>query len=104
LADDVVRSSKHEAIERERNRIVRQLDRAEKSVEDAEHLLGVSKQWAADSDEYQATTEYIKNKKFICTAEEVQGLVVSRLMELEKVNLSGTGISSLRIICQSNIL
>jgi len=36
--------------------------------------------------------EYISNKKFVRVVEELEGLVVSRLMELDKVNLAGSGM------------
>jgi len=35
--------------------------------------------------------EYISNRKFVCIVKELQGLVVSRLMELDKMNLAGSG-------------
>jgi len=35
--------------------------------------------------------EYVNNKKFVRIVEELQGLVVSRLMELDKMNLAGSG-------------
>jgi hypothetical protein len=35
--------------------------------------------------------EYIGNKKFVRIVEELEGLVVSRLMELDKANLAGSG-------------
>jgi len=35
--------------------------------------------------------EYITNRKFVRVVEELQGLVVSRLMELDKMNLAGSG-------------
>ncbi len=36
--------------------------------------------------------QYISNKKFVCIVEKLQGLVVSQLMELDRVNLAGTGV------------
>jgi hypothetical protein len=36
--------------------------------------------------------EYVNSKKFVHTVEELQGLVVSRLMELDKMNLAGSGM------------
>jgi hypothetical protein len=36
--------------------------------------------------------EYVNSKKFVRTVEELQGLVVSRLMELDKMNLAGSGM------------
>ncbi len=35
--------------------------------------------------------EYVNNKKFVRIVEELHGLVVSRLMELDKMNLAGSG-------------
>ena len=35
--------------------------------------------------------KYVNNKKFVHIIEELQGLVVSRLMELNKMNLAGSG-------------
>ena len=35
--------------------------------------------------------EYVNNRKFVRVVEELQGLVVSRLMELDKMNLAGSG-------------
>jgi hypothetical protein len=35
--------------------------------------------------------EYVNNRKFVHIIEELQGLVVSRLIELEKMNLAGSG-------------
>ena len=36
--------------------------------------------------------EYISNRKFVHVIEELQGLIVSRLMELDKANLAGSGM------------
>jgi hypothetical protein len=36
--------------------------------------------------------KYILNRKFVHIIEELQGLVVSRLMELDKMNLAGSGV------------
>ena len=35
--------------------------------------------------------KYVNNKKFVRNVEELQGLVMSRLMELDKMNLAGSG-------------
>jgi hypothetical protein len=36
--------------------------------------------------------KYVNNKKFVHNVEELQGLVMSRLMELDKMNLAGSGM------------
>ena len=49
-------------------------------------------QWQREDAEYVKILEYVNNKKFVCIIEELHGLVVSRLMELDKVNLAGSGM------------
>ncbi|KAI0271323.1 hypothetical protein BC834DRAFT_922139 [Gloeopeniophorella convolvens] len=66
------------------------LDRASKAVEDAERLLGVPEPWKYGDAKYTKTLEYINNRQFVRTVEELQGLVVSRLMELDRANLAGS--------------
>jgi hypothetical protein len=92
VANELVKKSTHEAIERERKLLDNRLDRAEIAVADVERLLGIRERWKSSDDEYQSTLKYIDNKKFVRTAEEIEGLVVSRLMELEKANVSGLGL------------
>jgi hypothetical protein len=48
-------------------------------------------QWSSDHVEYCTVLDYIKNRKYICAAEEVQGLMVSCMIELDKANLAGQG-------------
>jgi hypothetical protein len=91
IADEIMRKSKHQAIDREMQRINRQMDRAQRSVDDIERLLGIETRWLRSDAEYRKTLEYISNRKFVRVVEELQGLVVSRLMELDKVNLAGSG-------------
>jgi hypothetical protein len=61
-------------------------------VDDIERLLGVEERWQKSDPEYQKVLEYVGNKKFVRVVEELQGLVVSRLMELDKANLAGSGM------------
>lgn len=86
-----MKKSKHEAISRELNLVSGRLDRAARVVDDTERLLGIAQRWRRSDDEYSKTLRYISNRKFIRVVEELQGLVVSRLMELDKANLAGSG-------------
>ncbi len=92
ITDQVVKKSKHVAIDKERQAISRWLEWAERNVNNVEHLLGVKQCWQWGDAEYQKILEYINNQKFVRLVEELQGLVVSRLMELDKVNLAGSGM------------
>ncbi|KAI0274602.1 hypothetical protein BC834DRAFT_839725 [Gloeopeniophorella convolvens] len=90
LSADSVQESKREALDRERRLLMGRLDRASKAVEDAERLLGVPEPWKYGDAKYTKTLEYINNRQFVRTVEELQGLVVSRLMELDRANLAGS--------------
>lgn len=92
IADQVVKKSKHVAIDKERQVISRRLEWAEHNVDNVERLLGIDQHWQRGDAEYQKILEYINNRKFVRLVEELQGLVVSRLMELDKVNLAGSGM------------
>jgi len=61
-------------------------------VGDIKQLLGITQWWQQSDAEYQKMHQYISNKKFVCIVEKLQGLVVSQLMELDRVNLAGTGV------------
>lgn len=87
-----MKKSRHIAIDKERQAISRRLERAECNVDNVERLLGVEPRWQRGDAEYQKVLEYINNRKFVRVVEELQGLVVSRLMELDKVNLAGSGM------------
>ncbi|KAI0027008.1 hypothetical protein K488DRAFT_8790, partial [Vararia minispora EC-137] len=78
-------------------------DRADAAVADVERLLGIdpASRWSADSENYKTTLKYINNKQFVRCAEEIQGLVVSRLMELDKMNLTSTGYKLRKHISQA---
>jgi hypothetical protein len=90
--DKVVKKSKHQAIDKELRLISGRLERAARVVDDVERLVGVKTRWQRSDAEYRKMLEYISNRKFVRVVEELQGLVVSRLMELDKVNLAGSGM------------
>ncbi|VDC01614.1 unnamed protein product [Peniophora sp. CBMAI 1063] len=47
--------------------------------------------WTTTSDAYVAMATYMTRKSFICAAETLHGAVISRLMEISKLNTSGLG-------------
>src|SRR6266576_2644527 len=92
IAGQIVKESKHEAINRELRLIGGRMERAVRMVDDIERLLGITQRWQRSDPKYQEMRQYISNKNFVRIVEELQGLVVSRLMELDRVNLAGTGV------------
>jgi len=93
VSDQVVKKSKQEAIDRRLRVISTWEERAARRIDDVERLIGIKTWWERDDNEYQEILKYISNRQFVRVIEELQGLVVSRLMELEKVNLAGSGTS-----------
>jgi len=60
-------------------------------VEELEASLGIEMRWTPQSAKYQEVLEYARRCQFIRTVEDLEGLVVQRLFELSKANLSSTG-------------
>lgn len=53
--------------------------------------LGISRRWDVFDEQYIATAKYIAQRKYIRSLKNLQRLVVLRLFELHKLNLSQTG-------------
>jgi hypothetical protein len=67
------------------------MEHAAQAVDDFERLMTIKTRWQREDAEYVKILEYVNNRKFVRIVEELQGLVVSRLMELDKMNLAGSG-------------
>ena len=91
VAHQTMKKSKHKVMNRELQAISGQIDRATDAVDALEEHLSIDTWWQQGDAEYVKMCEYIDNRKFICIVEELQGLVVSRLVELDKMNLAGSG-------------
>jgi len=92
IAHQAVKESEHEALSRKLRTISGWIDHATDSVDTIERVLCIKMRWQPDDAEYIKMLEYITNRKFVCVIEELQGLVVSRLIELDKMNLAGSGM------------
>jgi len=86
-----VKKSPHEVLNRELRAISGRIDRATHAVDTLEEQLCIGTRWKRDDAEYVKMLDYIDNRKFVRVVEDLQGLVVSRLMELDKMNLAGSG-------------
>jgi hypothetical protein len=67
------------------------LTHAEELVKNIENQLGLLESWTPDSPEYIQTAVLISNAKDLKAIDNLEQLVVQRLFELTKMNLSGTG-------------
>ncbi|KAH7904479.1 hypothetical protein BJ138DRAFT_1019105, partial [Hygrophoropsis aurantiaca] len=76
---------------RERNAARRKLELQMNVINDLEHRLNIDDRWSEDHPSYVETLQYVKQREFIRTVDELEALVVHRLLELSKANLAGTG-------------
>jgi len=91
IAHQAVKNSEHEALNRKLRTFSGRIDRATQLVDTFEQQLCIETRWQRDDAEYVKMLDYVSNRKFVRVVEELQGLVVSRLMELDKMNLAGSG-------------
>jgi hypothetical protein len=59
-----------------------------------EDKMNIRSRWTPSSPEYQKTLSYISTRKFHKAADKLQNLVIKRLFELHRLNLSQTGRST----------
>ena len=87
-------NSKHVKLARDLQASDAQIRCTAQSVDDIEWLLDITGMiwWQREGAEYVKILEYVNNEKFVHIVEELQGLVMSRLMELDKMNLAGSGM------------
>lgn len=69
------------------------VERANQRLADVELILGIEagQRWTADHPTYRETLDLLQNHKFIHAVDKLERLVVQRLFELTKVNMSNTG-------------
>ena len=94
FASDIANNanSKHEKLGQELQCSGTQIEHTAQAVNDFEQVMTIKTRWQQEDAEYVKILEYINNRKFVHVIEELQGLVVSRLMELDKMNLAGSGM------------
>ena len=62
-----------------------------RQIVDLEVGMGIEKRWDLLSPEYLETLSYLTTRKYQRALEELQWLVVQRLFELHRMNISATG-------------
>jgi hypothetical protein len=78
-------------IEIERRHAIERRDKTLKQVHDLEKRLGIHARWTPEGNEWQAASTLALERQYRLALDRVQALVISRLLELGKVNLAGTG-------------
>jgi hypothetical protein len=67
-----------------------------KQIIDMEVSMGIEKRWDPLSPEYLETLGYLSTRKYQRALEELQQLVIQRLFELHRMNVSATGECSIK--------
>ncbi|KAG2157044.1 hypothetical protein DEU56DRAFT_867153 [Suillus clintonianus] len=62
----------------------------QQEVTSVEVKMGIANRWQPSSPEYQATLKYMSNHQYQCALDNLQRLVVQRLFELQRLNISQT--------------
>jgi len=62
-----------------------------KQIVDMEVSMGIEKRWDPSSPDYLETLGYLSTRTYQRALEELQRLVIQRLFELHKMNISATG-------------
>ncbi|KAG2096945.1 hypothetical protein BD769DRAFT_1631409 [Suillus cothurnatus] len=70
-------------------------------VKDFEHHHGIDERWMPSDPRYVEALKYYGQQHFIRVVKELEGLAVQRLIELSKVNLSGTGYKMCKYISKA---
>jgi hypothetical protein len=87
------RHPSQKAIEAAHRRNLAKLERASKAVEDYEVRLSIETQWKPGDVEWVAAAEKLRKREYQQALDCVERLLVSRIFELSKMNLSQTGAS-----------
>ncbi|KAI0039276.1 hypothetical protein FA95DRAFT_1585319 [Auriscalpium vulgare] len=96
--EEVLKKAGKAAKEAERRAAVAKLTLAQNVVAVLERELGLAEAWTANSPEYQRNLGILQRTKFDKAVDQLEGLVVQRLFELAKANMSGTGYKMRRHI------
>ncbi|KAJ7899640.1 hypothetical protein B0H13DRAFT_2234208 [Mycena leptocephala] len=66
-------------------------DKAANSVQEMEGKMGIEDRWTRVSQEYKEAAELVATRRYRGAVNKLEELVVKRLFELTKTNMSGTG-------------
>jgi hypothetical protein len=85
-------ASQTQKIETNRRHLSERRDNALHEVIEMEVKMDIAHRWQAGDQEYLKTLTYIKERQYYRALDELRRLVIQRLFELHKLNLSQTGM------------
>lgn len=100
VIDYYAAASQTRRAETERHHLGERQDRLLREIIEVEVKMNITEghRWHSDCPEYIATLKYIAQRKYHQALRELQRLVVKRLFELHKLNISQTGMSHILYI------
>jgi hypothetical protein len=82
---------KTRSIETERRHALEEYEKDLKVVQDLEKKLDVSVRWEPGSEDWVRTGKLVTMRKYQRALDRLEGLIVARMFELTKMNMSQTG-------------
>jgi hypothetical protein len=79
------------SIETHQRQLIEKRDRCLDCIHELERRLNIVEPWIRGSDKWLAAQEKLQKRDFRKALDALEGLVVSRLFELSKMNMSQTG-------------
>lgn len=67
-------------------------EQAAEGVRDIEARLGIKDRWSPGDPQWEETAKLVANREYRRAVDALEGLVVSRIFELSKMNRTGTGV------------
>ena len=80
------------SIEMKRRQLIEKHDNCLNCVHELERRLHIVKPWVAGSEEWLAARKKVEHRDYRRALDALEGLVVSRLFELSKMNMSQMGM------------
>ncbi|KAJ7705953.1 hypothetical protein B0H16DRAFT_1746965 [Mycena metata] len=84
-------ASQTRRIETQRRHAIEARDKTLAVVADLELRLNIARRWEDDGDDWIRVAMMVKNRRYQCAIDALEGLVVARMFEFSKVNMSDTG-------------
>ncbi|KAK7028351.1 hypothetical protein R3P38DRAFT_3314844 [Favolaschia claudopus] len=78
-------------LEAQRRHALELHERALKAVQDLEIRLLIQRRWRPEDAEWRAAATLVSHRRYQRTLDNLQGLIIARMFELGKCNMSGTG-------------
>ncbi|KAJ7799758.1 hypothetical protein B0H14DRAFT_3092767 [Mycena olivaceomarginata] len=78
-------------IETQRRHALERHERTLEAVQDLELRLEVTTRWQPGMERWETAAVWVKKRRYQRALDQLQGLVISRMFELTKMNMSGTG-------------